>query len=260
MPKYQPITKTSFAHLKWQPCKDFRFAAKDNLVPLVAQELPTACINRPIAFIKLGDNFVPAAIQSLQPGLNLHVGTDGQWLIPYIPALYRGYPFLLLQTKEEQQVLCVDTDSGLISEQGEHRFFEDDGQPTAAVNEVVEFLKQVQHNRELTKRLCTALDAEGLIVPWSIKVKDASGQEHPVQGLFRVDEARFNALDGEAAARLHQSGALPVVYCQLISMQHMQVLARLAESRTQQANTEAPAEVDIEAMFGGGDDTLKFDF
>lgn len=260
MPTYQPLTKTGFAQLKWSRNSDYRFAALDSVAPLVAQELPSACVNRPIAFIRQGDIYVPAAVQSLQPGQNLYVGADGRWLTPYIPAIYRGYPFALVQADNNQQVLCVDTDCGLIGEQGEHGFFDDDGQPTAPINEIVEFLKQVQSNRELTQRLCTALDAEGLIVPWSIKVKDASAQEHPVQGLFRIDEARFNALDGEAAARLHQSGALPVVYCQLISMQHMQVLARLAESRAQQASTEAPAEVDIDAMFGGRDDTLKFDF
>src|SRR5690606_9874504 len=74
-----------------------------------------------------------------------------------------------------------------------------------------------------------ALDAEGLIVPWEITVRGKDG-EKKITDLYRIDEARLNSLDAAALSRIHQAGALPVAYCQLLSMQHIHTLAKLADA------------------------------
>jgi hypothetical protein len=258
VPNYQAITKGAFAPLRWKRFESYRFAAQDAVAPLVAQELAKACASLPIAFIKQNEGIIPAAVQGLQPDQNLLVAPDGRWLGPYTPALYRGYPFRLAETEQAQLVLCVDTDSGLVGEHYDQPFFGDAGEPASAINEVLSFLQQVHHNHQLTRRLCAALDAEGLIVPWPVKVKGKDGTEQTIEGLYRIDEAKFNALDADALYRIHQAGALPVVYCQLISMQHIQLLGQLAQASAQRQQNSAP--VDIEEVFGSGDDILKFDF
>ena len=63
MPKYQAITKTDFANLRWKRYESYHFAALDAVAPLVVQELPKACMTLPIAFIQQGEAFVPAAVQ-----------------------------------------------------------------------------------------------------------------------------------------------------------------------------------------------------
>ena len=92
----------------------------------------------------------------------------------------------------------------------------------------------------------------------------------PLQGLFRVDEEKLNQLDGAALQELQQSGAMGVAYCQLLSMQHLLTLARLAEQQAQwrSAAAQAPAgasaglattaagELDLEFLNQGG--TLHF--
>jgi len=83
VPKYQAITKTDFANLRWKRYESYHFAALDALAPLVVQELPKACMTLPIAFIQQGEAFVPAAVQGLQPGQNLFVSPDGRWIGPY---------------------------------------------------------------------------------------------------------------------------------------------------------------------------------
>lgn len=256
MPAYKAITKTDFEHLKWKRYDSFQFAAFDAVAPLVVQELAKACMSLPITFIKQEDQYITAVLQGLQQDQNLCVAPDGRWIGTYTPALYRGYPFTLAQADNDQLVLCVDMDSGLISEYFDESFFDAEGEPAQSVKDVLDFLQQVRNNRQLTLRLCAALDAEGLIQPWPIKIKGKDDTEQTIEGLYRIDEAKFNALDADALHRVHQSGALPVVYCQLLSMQHIHTLGKLAEAHAELQ----PQDVDIESLFGEQDDTLKFNF
>ena len=254
MPNDQAVTHTDFAHLRWKPFDHYRFAAGEAIVPLVAQELPNACHSLPIAFIRQQGHFIPAAVQGLQPGHNLLVGPDGRWLGPYIPAAYRGYPFALAQADNDQLVLCVETDSELIGEQHEQPFFTDTGEPTQRVKDVLNFLQQVHQNRQRTQRLCAALEAEQLITAWSLRLQSDAG-EQSVEGLYRIDEDRFNTLDSDALTRLHQAGALPLIDCQRLSMQHIQTLGTLAEH-----HAKAQPALDAGAFFGAEEESLSFDW
>jgi hypothetical protein len=262
MPYYQAISQSTHANLHWKRYNTYPFAAQDAVAPLVVQELPRAAMALPVAFIEQDGHFIPAAVQGLQPGQNLFVAPDGRWIGPYTPAAYRGHPFAIASTPEGQQVLCVDADSGLISDTEGEAFFDEQGQPSQPVKDVLNFLQQVNANRELTQRLCAALQAEGLIQPWPITLKGESG-EQTVQGLYRIDEAKLNSLSSEALHRIHQAGALPLVYCQLLSMQHLQMLGKLAEAhaqakaQSQQAlPTTSNGELDLEFLNNNG--TISF--
>ncbi|MEA3642607.1 MAG: SapC family protein [Lamprobacter sp.] len=264
MPHYQPITHTDFAHRRWKPFDHDRFAATEAIVPLVAQELAKACHSLPIAFIRQQDYFIPAAVQGLQPGQNLFVAPDGRWLGGYIPAAYRGYPFALAQADNDQLVLCVDDDSGLLiddpdSDEGEP-FFDADGQPAEAVRQVLDFLEKVAADRQRTERLCALLAEHALIQPWPLTVKTADG-ERPVQGLHRIDEAALSALPTVPFETLRQAGALPLIYCQLLSMQHIALLGKLAEYHAKLADHHAKAQPALDAhVFFGTEDSLSFDW
>ena len=269
MPRYQPIAASTHATKRWQRYSSYAFAATDAVAPLVVQELPKACMALPLAFIPQNERYTPVAVLGLQSGQNLFVTPDGRWLGGYTPAAYRGYPFALANTPDGQQVLCVDADSGLlhdrqISTEGEP-FFDEQGQPSQPVKDVMNFLQQVHANRGATERICAALQTEALIQPWPITLKGEQG-EKTVQGLFRIDEAKLNRLNADALQRLQQAGALPIAYCQLLSMQHLPTLGKLAEAhasakaQTQQSQqalpTNANGELDLEFLNKGG--TISF--
>jgi len=231
MPKYAVVSKQAHANRRWQRAANFRFAASDAVIPLVIQEFPGAAKELPLGFVKSGEAFVPVALQGLEVGQNLFVGPDGRWLASHTPMLYRAYPFQLLQIDTGKTVLCVDEEGGLVTDGpvGE-LFFSEDGSPSTALDAVFEFLSKVQLNREATERVCAALQAHKLIQAWPIRVKQPDG-EAKLEGVFRIDEAAFNALPGDALLALRDAGALPVVYCQLLSMQNLSNLAMLFRSR-----------------------------
>ena len=255
MPNFQAITRERHASQRWQRASNYRFAAQDAVVPLVAAELPKAVISQPIAFIEQAEGFVPAAVLSLMPGKDLYVAKSGCWTGDYIPAAFRSYPFRLANTDDGQQVLCIDEDSGLVSNSpGGEPFFNEDGQPAQTVLDILNFLTLVERSRVVTAAACAALQKHALIRPWAITLKTETG-EQKIAGLFQIDEAALNQLSAEALHEVSQAGALPMAYCQLLSMQHLPLLGQLIDAHAKAEKTQAQS---LEYLAPGGELDLEF--
>ncbi|PLC48161.1 peptidase [Pollutimonas subterranea] len=258
MPALQVISQENHAGKRWQRYTSYSFAAGDAVAQLVAQELPKAAMVIPVGFIEVDGGFMPVAVQGLQPGQNLYVAPDGRWLAQYIPAAYRGYPFALANTQDGQQVMCFIEDSGLLSDTDGELFFDEAGEPAQPLKDVLGFLSQVSENRQTTQRMCAVLQQHGLIQPWPIKLQNEAG-EQSIEGLHRIDEATLNKLSAEAFEEVRQSGALPIIYCQLLSMQHLQKLGQLAQAHAAQPTAlpqTASGELDLEFLNDSG--TISF--
>lgn len=241
MPNYIPVSKESHAGKRWKRIVNYSFAARDAVAPLVIQELPRALMHLPIGFIKQDEQFVPVAILGLPSGQNLFVTPDGRWIGGYTPAAYRGYPFLLATTSDGQRALILDQESDLINETEGEPFFDEDGTPSQELKGVLDFLNQVDANRIVTQHICKVLAEHLLIKPWPINVQGNEGPRK-VEGFYCVDEAAMNALPSETFEALRQVGALPIVYCQLLSMQHIEMLGQLAQTQAR-AQAKAAAKV-----------------
>jgi len=259
VPRLIPLSPAEFKHKRLQANASFAFAAEDALIPLVIEELPKAIMCLPTGFIEFEAGFIPVAIQGFVQGQNLLVSKDGQWLGNYVPAPYRAYPFQLAALEDGQEVLCVNDDSGLITEDLDGRqFFEEDGRPSELTQSVLNFLTEIRNNKEATLIICNLLKKHNLIVPWNIKVKTPAGERN-VSGVFRIDESILNSLSTEAFEELRVAGALPVIYCQLLSIQHLDLLGKIASKQDEQHGIQDLETLDFEGFFGGGaNNTLKF--
>jgi hypothetical protein len=238
-PQLTVITKEQFSGKAWRRHSSYAFAAGGNLIPLVITELAQAVPAMPLGFVQRGEGFHLVAVTAPQPGANLFVAPDGRWLGAYVPAAVRGYPFRLLKPQgRADSVLCIDEASGVVVEAGKgETFFDEDGQPGKALKGVFELLSQVERSRIATQAAVDALTAAKLVQPWPLNIKRGE-QNIPVNGLFRIDEPALNALSNKAFLALRRSGALPVAYAQLLSMNQMGVLQRLLQI---QAKLRAPA-------------------
>jgi len=251
------VSREQHANKHWKRYSSYSFAAGDAVVPLVVQELSRACLSLPIGFVKSPNGFQIVAVQGLQPGSNLRVAPDGRWQGSYVPAAYRSYPFVLANTEDGRKVLCIREDSGLISETEGEPFFDEEGKAAKPVQDVLNFLEQVSVSAQHTARLCALLAEHDLIQPWSVQLKADTG-EQTVQGLFRVDEAALNALPAEAFEALRQGGALPLIYCQLLSMQHLAGLGKLAHQQAAARSTLEPHDGELDLEFLRDDGNIRF--
>jgi hypothetical protein len=233
----------------------YAFALKDGILPLSLAELPKAVMSLPVAFVEQNESYVPVAVMGLQPDRNHLVTNDGRWLHGYIPASCRGYPFRLLNTPAGQEVLCIDQDSGLVSDgpDGEP-FFDDAGEPTQAIRELLTFLHTSEQSMKATQAACTLLKQHHLIKPWSITLKSDTGDKQ-LAGLFQIDEAALNQLSAEVMLEVRNAGGLLMAYCQLLSMQHLERLGQLAAAH---AKAEQEAAIAASNRVQNGELNMEF--
>lgn len=259
-----PISLSTHGPKRFKRYDSYAFAAKDAAAPLVVREAPRAAMNLPIGFLKVNEGFMPVAVQGLGAGKNLFVAPDGRWIGRYVPSIYRGYPFALANTEDGRQVLCFNDESGLLSEFEGEPFFDGEGKPTKAINDILNFLMQVAASRQATERICAVLAQHGLIQPWPIQLKQPGeeGQGRSLEGLFRIDETAFNQLDAASLDAVRQAGALPLLFCQLLSMQHLPALGELAKAHQevdQQAAIPKTEAGEIDLTFLADDTTISFE-
>jgi hypothetical protein len=254
MANYQVVSHADHAHMRWSKFTDYTHAGSEAIAPLVFQEFPAAARYLPLGFMEADGNYVPVAIQGLQPGRNLLVAADGRWLGGYVPAKYRSFPFTLANSEDGQQVLCVDAESGLLTSTSEgEALFDEDGQPSMATQKILAFLSAIAANRQTTESVCAVLRKHDVIQPWPIKIATKSGHLD-VGGLFRIDENTFNTLPIDALDEIRKVGALPVVYLQLMSMQNLSLLGRLADMHASNESKlqSLPDTLDLEYLNDSG--------
>jgi hypothetical protein len=231
MAKMTPISRKTHENMFWQRYTSYQFAQKETLAVLVAAEISRAVHAMPLAFVKQQDTFFLVGILSTIPGQNQFVTPEGRWIGSYVPSCFRSYPFSMARMRENDgMVLCVDEDSGLISESQGEPFFDAEGELARPVKEILNFLTQIQKNRQVTDRSVAALADAGLMKPWA--VKESTGDSQTIfKGLYQVDEAGMNQLDDDTFLKLRNALSLPVAYAQLLSMGLAGRLARMADRK-----------------------------
>lgn len=262
MPKYSAVSREFHADQTWQHPRNYSFAAKEPLAPLVLAEVGQAAVAMPVAFVENAGQYQLVGVLSYAPGQNMFVTRAGQWLGNYVPVCFRVYPFRFIKPEAgKDAILCIDDESGLVTpaSYGGEAFFDADGNPGTTLKGIIELLQHAESSRQVTGAAIEALAAAGLISEWPITV---SGPEGPKKlgGLFRIDEAALNRLSDEAFVAFRKNQALPLAYAQLMSMTQVRQFTEL--QKQQQASPPAAAlggldTIDKLLELPGGD-TIRF--
>lgn len=271
MPSWHALNKTDHLHAGYQKYANYLHAQHDSVAPLLIAELGQALPYYPLAFVQQADgDFQLVTLQSLQPGFNLYVSAQGQWLAPYVPSHYRSYPFKLIANaqKNNELTLCFDEQANLVHTQAQAedvKLFNDDGTLSEPVSAIVEFLQQCEQNRLITQQRVNQLNDNALIEPWPIDVQQSTDDQAPkqrIEGLYKINETALQSLAPEALSELAQSGALALAYAQLFSQARLKDFhARYQYHQNQQQHAEQKRQalnVDLDTFFGEDDDSLKF--
>jgi hypothetical protein len=251
MPNLQAITKSEFAKKSWQRNTNLWFAAEDAVCPLSASELPQAMMCMPLAFLCTDGEYSIVGLQGLEQGNNYFLDDEGKWKSSYLPAAYRGYPFVLA-TNEAELILCIDEDSGLlIDDESAEPFFDQEGEVTTTIKELMDFLSSISTGMQVAARICESLSKHELFKPWELQFELENGTKR-VEGLFCIDEAALKELPDKAYAELRLSEAIPVIYCQLLSMQRISYLTQFAQAKSKADIVPEPNELNLDGVSTDG--------
>lgn len=237
-PGYGPIAlldRARHAGLGLRPDRDYAWTQPLNLAFLTSGELARAALDFPIAFIRdsgVGD-LVPVAIFGLRARENLFVDGRGQWRPQsYVPAYVRRYPFCIAEAAgaagaETQRLICVQEDQLTPSTTP---LFNMQGEATPAWAPVRDLIEAAEAARQRTLLLVRELEALGLIVPFNTLTIPPSNTQIQLDGLFRIDEARFDSLSAEQLVAL-RGEASRAIHAHFLSLGNFGKLLELAVAR-----------------------------
>jgi hypothetical protein len=136
----------------------------------------------------------------------------------YIPACIRRYPFVFLDSPEEEQlILCVDEE--VLVENGEVRLFEVSGEPSKPTLEALEFCKSFHAAAQETKAFGQALENSGILVKQEA-VAEAENRRIIFDGFRVVDEQKLAEMEDDVFLEWRRRGWLPALYAHLFSTVH----------------------------------------
>lgn len=223
--------------------KPYAFVAQTNVVPLTVTEFAPAALTYPIIFV--GDQKQPVVAMGLRQNENLFVDATGEFRADaYLPAYVRRYPFVFANDDSQQRmILCIDRAASFLGEGGEVPLFEN-GEPSAYVNNAMEFCNNFETERLRTEafvQMLTELDLfevrEANFTPRN--ADGSAGQPQKLAEYFAISEDKLKALPIEKLAELRDNGALGQIYAHLISLLAWDRLIAVALQRANQATGNA---------------------
>ncbi|MBL6749906.1 MAG: SapC family protein [Nevskia sp.] len=237
-----PLDRHRHGGLGLRPDRSLAWCAGLNSVFLSAVELAKAALDYPIAFVRdeRSGEYQPVAVLGLRARENLFVGADGQWRPhAYIPAYVRRYPFCIAeipaaQGSEAQRLICVQEDQLVPSASP---LFDSAGEPTPGWAPVLQLIEAVEGARQQTRSFAKRVEAFGLFTPFEALAVPQGGQQLRLQGLFRVDEQKLDALGSKETKLLARKGELRAIYAHLLSLENFaKLLDMTAHGRRNQAD------------------------
>lgn len=234
-----PLNRAQHAGLGLPPSSQ-AWSAGLNAVHLNAAEFASAAADYPIAFSRDEDTgeFLPMAVLGLRTAENLFVDAQGRWLPRcYLPAFVRRHPFCIAEIPDRegrapQRLVCFE--QGALKPGGE-LLFTAHGEATPAWDNIQRLLEAIEASRQQTRVLCKRLESLGLFTPFEALALPRAGQRMRLQGLFRVDEEKMNAIPGKDLRVMLRKGELKATYAHLVSLENFAKLMELAVEKDQAA-------------------------
>ena len=234
-----PVSKARHADLSIGEA-NFEFAANVNSVPLMAVEIPRAVRDYTIVFAGT-DVITPVVLLGVENNSNVYVNAEGGWDAEYVPAFVRRYPFVFSMSEDESQfTLCIDESWKACQRDGEgRRLFDDQGERTEYLSQMLAFLEQYQAHFNRTKTFCAKLKELDLLEPMKADFKLADGKEHSLGGFMAVNREKLKNIPEASASELLKSDELELIFNHLLSMANLRSVADRASKR---ATKDATAE------------------
>ena len=185
----------------------------------------------PIFFSKNNETgeFFPIALLGFENQENLFLSDKG-WDAPYIPMMLQRHPFLIgfqgggEGDEDKKPVVSIDMDSPRVSEEEGETLFDETGQPTEFLKDVMGKLEALHQGHEHNKGFIAALTALGLLEPFTLEITLDNGSNNQLLGFYTINEEKLNELDGESLGGLNAAGYLQPIYMAVASFARMRNL------------------------------------
>lgn len=209
----------------------YGFAAGAASIPVGLGEFGLVARHYPIVFAA-GAVPAPVALVGINEVGNLYVDSAGAWRVDaYVPAYLRAYPFIFVEDPARSTTYVgMDEAAACLGQEAGERLFED-GKPTAALSEAVQFCASFRDNVTAATAFATALEAAGLLQEEEAMVNFTGGGSTRVRGFKVIRPDRLDQVSDEVFLDWRRRGWLGAIYAHLHSAANWARLIDLSVGR-----------------------------
>ncbi len=217
-----PVTVDRHKDLSVKAGTTYDFARSVNSVPLTAIEFAQAAAEYPIVFAGNEEAVMPAVVLGAQQTENLFVGENGEWLGKYVPAFVRRYPFVFSTDKSGKTfILHIDEEFKGCNREGRgERLFDNDGEQTQYLKNVLNFLQDYQARFQRTKQYCDRLKSLDLLQPMQAQFNLNTGEKRSLSGFMTINREKLKSISAEDLQNMFNNDELECTYLHLHSLRH----------------------------------------
>lgn len=226
--KVTPINDKKHAKTRITISSDFRHLADQQLVPITLHEFPQAATEFPIIFVKNSDSgqFQPVVMMGLKSNHNLYCQTE-EWHSNFTPGHMRYYPFSLgIDEKNKQAFVCINEDSGRLSETEGNALFDEDGQQSEYLKGITKSLDEYVQQSQITQNIIKLLVEHDLLSSMNLSLTVKKGDDININGIYAIDLQKLEALSDEDFLMIKSKGLLPALYAHHGSLNQVPRLAQ----------------------------------
>jgi hypothetical protein len=218
--------------LKLDRSVGYKFAAQTQAVPLGLGEMDAAAQFYPILFTT-GPAPIPVALLGLREGNNLFVMPDGSWRPEcYVPAYVRAFPFIFVEdTGRNTTFVGIEPDAASLRQDSGMALFED-GQPSRALTEQVNFSSSLRDNLVAAGLFGRALEAAGLLSEEEANITFTAGGNARIRGFKLMLPEKIEQADDATFLDWRRRGWISAVYAHVHSAGRWARLIDLAANKT----------------------------
>lgn len=209
--------------LRFSSSDDYSYTENVNSVPLTGIEFFEASRDMPVVFgCDEKNNYFPLALLSLMESGHKHINEKGEWVDSYIPAFVRRYPFVLT----DEGTVCFDKKAGRFNEEKGDALFNEEGENSEVLNNIINFLNNYDQQYKLTQKYCEALKKAELLKPFNLQILVEQDRPLRMEGLYVVDEQKLMEIEESELVSWFRSGWLAWTYAHLHSLGALERLAK----------------------------------
>jgi len=226
---------SSSRHRDWsiKRVEEYDFARDVNSVPLMAVEFTNTASEMAIVFSGDKDEILPVVVLGLRAQENLFLDKKGQMTSRYIPAFLRRYPFVFSSEDDGTSfTLCLDESYVGCNQDGlGERFFDNEGESTQYLKQVLEFLKEYQVQFNKTKNFCKKLKEYDLLEPMGAQFVGSKGEKLTLTGFMTVNREKLKSLSQEMIVELTKADEMELIYVHLQSLRNLnEMVGKISKS------------------------------
>ena len=227
------LDKEKHKDLKISPMTNLNFAKELTGTPLLINETGLVGKDFPVVFTS-GESSSLVALTSLS-GANLAINSEGKYIVSYIPAFLRKYPFTLgaNQDNASQQLILIDEGSELFSQTKGKQLFDKNNEPSEVLNNAISFWQNYETERLKTDAIVQVIVQSGILEDREITVGEGEAKKVLVNGFRIINQEKLHALSDEVLADWVRRGIISFIDLHLKSLENIQTLFNLASTKQQ---------------------------